>query len=575
MTSVVAALDSYQEDYVTGENGRVQYNWSKDIKDKIVQLNFQIVRKNSSVGDEFENIYKSILNENSYFHYNERNKLITLMHKLVAFTRDVKGKGEYMIGYDFLYRLSKFNMYIAIKLIEYFVHDISYDNKTEQGYGSWKDLKYMWVNFPWNDTMKAHMIRIINVQLRCDANVVTNMIKGVKTRGERVSLLAKWIPRENSKYKALFFPLAENYYDDYLRNANSSFALTRAKKKAYMNYRKLSACINKYLDTTQIKQCSDMYDKINYEKVTSITMMKQTKAFLNIDLKTRNIRYHKKSRIQGAENLRNHFIHMNNNNKSINGKRVCIVDFVKAALDTRIRFNKDEIDIINSQWENFMNTIGDIGNFIAMTDTSASMRGDPFLASIGIGIAIAEKSVLGKRVLTFQTQSEWVNLEECTNFYEMIKKTSSCPWGGGTNFTSALTLICKSCSEKNLTNEQVSNLVLVVLSDMQIDCCQNEELNEPMWDNIKSIYASYGYKDIPTILFWNLRHTDGFPVKSNQKGAIMFSGYSPSLLNTFCEKGMDTISNSDPWNILQDQLNSPRYSIIDSVPDQVLSASWE
>ena len=110
---------------------------------------------------------------------------------------------------------------------------------------------------------------------------------------------------------------------------------------------------------------------------------------------------------------------------------------------------------------------------------------------------------------------------------------------------------------------------------MQIDCCQNEELNEPMWDNIKSIYASYGYKDIPTILFWNLRHTDGFPVKSNQKGAIMFSGYSPSLLNTFCEKGMDTISNSDPWNILQDQLNSPRYSIIDSVPDQVLSASWE
>ena len=102
---------------------------------------------------------------------------------------------------------------------------------------------------------------------------------------------------------------------------------------------------------------------------------------------------------------------------------------------------------------------------------------------------------------------------------------------------------------------------LVILG--HADNVANETINQPMWENIKSIYASYGYKNIPTILFWNLRHTEGFPVKSHEKGAIMFSGYSPSLLNTFCEKGMESIQSADSWNILQEQLNAPRYSIID------------
>ena len=49
-----------------------------------------------------------------------------------------------------------------------------------------------------------------------------------------------------------------------------------------------------------------------------------------------------------------------------------------------------------------------------MVDTSASMECDdcnPLYSAIGLGIRIAEKSKFGKRVLTFSSEPNWINLE--------------------------------------------------------------------------------------------------------------------------------------------------------------------
>ena len=101
------------------------------------------------------------------------------------------------------------------------------------------------------------------------------------------SLVAKWIPRENSKYKDLFYNLAEYYYP-YTTRANDSASLIIAKKKSYTHYRKVISYLNKHLDTTQIKQCSKQYSLIDFEKVTSVTHSKQKNAFLNVKKNNRN-----------------------------------------------------------------------------------------------------------------------------------------------------------------------------------------------------------------------------------------------------------------------------------------------
>jgi hypothetical protein len=70
-----------------------------------------------------------------------------------------------------------------------------------------------------------------------------------------------------------------------------------------------------------------------------------------------------------------------------------------------------------------------------------------------------------------------------------------------------------------------------------------------------------GYKP-PHILFWNLRSTSGFPSLSNQPNASMMSGFSPALLNLFCEQGLEALQTCTPWSILNKSLENERYTIM-------------
>jgi hypothetical protein len=94
-----------------------------------------------------------------------------------------------------------------------------------------------------------------------------------------MSFVAKWAPREKSKFGWMFDRLAQQYCalyldkDEYIaKNDNID------KKKRY--YRKLVSRLNRELDTVQIKQCSNRWADINPENVSITTMMKQNKAFM-------------------------------------------------------------------------------------------------------------------------------------------------------------------------------------------------------------------------------------------------------------------------------------------------------
>ena len=61
------------------------------------------------------------------------------------------------------------------------------------------------------------------------------------------------------------------------------------------------------------------------------------------------------------------------------------------------------------------------------------------------------------------------------------------------------------------------------------------------------------------ILFWNLISTHSYPVISTQKNVSMVSGFSPSLLNIFCEKGLESFHRCIPWYMLMQSLSNDRY----------------
>lgn len=69
--------------------------------------------------------------------------------------------------------------------------------------------------------------------------------------------------------------------------------------KCKTQYRQLISKLNNKLNTVQIKQCSKEWSKIDFENVTSVTLNKNYKCFLN------DKEIHDKDRVKCQENFKN------------------------------------------------------------------------------------------------------------------------------------------------------------------------------------------------------------------------------------------------------------------------------
>jgi len=567
LSAFISALDKYTP-FKLGENGAIEYTWSNDIRERIVQLSFQLTRIDNDDKERFRKLYDTTdkilidltgaykvgsLSRDEYLEY------MSIMFRMVGHTRDiVNGKGEYRLSYLLLDVWYKHHPELARFAFKLFLLGT---NGTHP-YGCWKDIKVL-SNIYENSPLVAYGNDLLIEQLKKDAT------------SDNPSLAAKWVPREKSKYKKLFNELAITYFSDYLKTAHTLETRTKAITKAKMDFRKLISSLNKKLDTVQIKQCGHKWSEIEPSKQTSITMHKQKKAFLNVK-KNGEQRSTEEDRIMCAKNFKSYVKKAVEGEVEIKGKRIGLNDFTKEAFALISNRNADtnEKNILNLQWNNNSKQNGKLGKMIAMVDVSGSMSGDPMYAAIALGIRVAEKSLLGKRVMTFSAQPTWVNLEGHDTFIEMVNVIRCAEWGMNTNFASALKMILDAIISNKLKPEDVEDMVLAVFSDMQIDQADNSSLS--MMHTIEQQYADAGNKlwgkpfKAPHILFWNLRSTNGFPTLSTQKNASMMSGFSPVLLNLFCEEGIDALQSCTPWSLFLKSLNVERYSEMDKMLREML-----
>jgi Mg-chelatase subunit ChlD len=571
MTSLITELDNNTA-LKYGENGHLQYGWSNNVQELILQFSFQLNRTDNNtlllLSEQLRNILSTIKSNFAYDSFNEKQLAkghLSMLYKMIGHTRDIiEGKGEYNLTYmmiytwyDFFPELSKF----AIKCM------VQHESTTIHPYGSWKDIKYFCEYCKSQTHNKQHplikyAIEIANEQLKEDNDAY---IYGSKD----ISLVAKWIPREKTSFGWLYKYFAINYFPEYIETASDSVQLERAILKCKTAYRKILSTLNTAIDTLQIKQCGHEWSNINFNQVTSISLSKQKKAFLNIKPNGEIRRPTDNDRINCATNFKAHIQKAVDGEIEIKGKRLGMADFTKQAihlLHQHIECNSEK-NLLNSQWRDNSTQNKQLGKMIAMVDVSGSMNGDPMNAAIALGIRIAEKSLLGKRVMTFSSNPTWVNLEDTPDFISQVQILMKSEWGMNTNFYAAFDLILNAIIQNKMAPEDVQDMVLVILSDMQIDC--GDKCNkQTLYDTMKTKYEAAGlrvhgvpYKP-PHILFWNLRSTSGFPSLSNQPNASMMSGFSPILLNMFCEEGVDALEACSPWTTLQRCLENDRYKIM-------------
>lgn len=578
-----------------GENGHVEYGWSSDLREKILQFYYQCCRAqdNGLLKSKYVELLKSVFD--SELDSSKKYELLVVLYKMVAQTRDIiAGKGEYNLAYmmitvwaqpglfcDSQYHelsvcLAKYALTTFVKLYEPESHTAEI-----HPFGSWKDIKYFLNYWMENNDFKQNneknqafgsqneivkcAIYLINCQLELDLENLNSPDADKK----QLSLAAKWIPREKSKkFGWINRLLAYHYYkvDDWYLTCTTETQRHKARLKAVTNYRKLIAKLNKELGTVQINQCDKRWAEIDFDKtVTSITMSKQKLAFTN-KTKTGNERWDTEDRKQCATNFTEYLKGCETGTKTMKGKRVSMFDFVKDALTER---DEELIKTINLQWADNLTQNEALKNMIAMVDVSGSMEEFnhiPMYNAIGLGIRIAELSSLGKRVMTFSATPSWVSLDDCDNFVSMVKKVRRSDWGCNTNFYAAFDMILSAYKNLDKDPDEFENMTLVILSDMQMDEANQGHSTATVFETMEAKFAEAGMTSrfnkpfkLPTIVFWNLRSTSGFPTASTTKNAVMVTGYNPTILNAFAEGGVETLSELNPWNAMLQTLNHERY----------------
>ena len=375
-------------------------------------------------------------------------------------------------------------------------------------YGRYDDL-YSLIN----TKLEERMWDIIATQLLKDK---VNMQKG-----NPVSLLAKWLKKADSK------------------NPNTKrLGILTAKKlgMSVYDYKRLCVKLRRRIDVVEQRMSANEWDTINYPAVPSRAMMCYREAFPRHDQK-RFDEY--LDRVQSGE-------------QKINSATLYPYDIVE-----KILYQHEDSKVLEAQWDNLPDYVDGDVNAVVMADVSGSMTGRPMATSVGLALYFAErnKGAYHNLFMTFSGNPQFVSVKGNT-ITEKIRFISRANWQMDTDLEKALLKILDVAIKNNCSQEEMPKS-LIVISDMEINGCTEQEHGENFYDYVSMVYEEHGYK-IPNVVFWNVnsRH-DVFLADKYRKGVQLVSGQSAS---TF--KNLVGCVDKTPIEMMYSVLNSERYQAI-------------
>ena len=540
-----------------GENGCLEYT-DFGIGSDILAIS-QMVRDGNPTS-----LAKSILSRG------DPSELVDLA-VLTFVTRNTRGgKGEKKLAYDLFLEIWSQYPITAKKLLRLF-----------PTYGYWKDMFLLIELATTTSTnvdmmptvidivmeqwlkdlaaIKLHKAKLLAVQKGGDE--YAKLIK----KGPAISLLAKWLPRENSKLdKTTGFVkrFVEVAYPRVEKNINDSCDITAWKRWAKTQYRKQVSELTEYLALPEVLFAAQRADEINLARVASKATKNLTKAFLNEHCKTGRLRSNDAKRLK----LRDLFLEQMMK-RGLKGGQVMPHEIVERIFKDGSKITKGmelALDAMwNDMWKQVLKQVKakakeegvefDPTQMVPICDVSGSMSGTPMHVAIGLSIGISQIThpAFQNMILTFSAEPTWHRLKPNDTIVQKVKQLRNAPWGMNTNFCKAYDMVLKVCSDNKLSRKDMPSII--VFSDMQFDeACgfsgyayhyqdwKSAALNggtmDIMFDTIKKKVAhvanQLGWDDPdPTpIVFWNLRNTGGHPVNKDTEGAVLLAGYSPSML---------------------------------------------
>lgn len=354
------------------------------------------------------------------------------------------------------------------------------------------------------------IINLIKMQLELDQKATKD--------GGQVSLMAKWLPSENTSSK---------------HTKKMAEIIRKELGMKPSQYRKLLSSLRKHIVLLEHKMTKNEWDAIEYDKLPSQAHRKHVKAFK------------KHSEAKYTEYLGA----VEKGEKKINTSTLFtyeVFDMVKEGKD----------DTANAMWKNLPDyTNGK--NALVLADVSGSMQGRPMSISVSLALYFAErnKGPFNGYFMSFTDQSRLVQVMG-NSLTEKLRNIERTDWDGSTNIESAFRVILQAAVSSNATIDDMP-AVLYVISDMEFN--QATEGEKTNLEFAKKMFESAGYK-MPHVVFWNVdSRKDQVPATMFDNNVTLISGSSQSTFRY-------AVEGKTPLESMKDILNSERYSqiILDS-----------
>jgi len=356
-----------------------------------------------------------------------------------------------------------------------------------------------------------------------DADIQEYIIRKIATALiDGNGLCAKWMPRKG--------PVAVK--------------LRAALQLSPKQYRKLLVNRTKVVET---QMCAKDWDGINFSHVPSLAASRYKKAF---NRNTPKYKEWAEKLVKGDKTVK------------VNAGAVYPYDVLKGVSNYLLglpSLDNTELDVVVAQWEALPNYIGE-ANVLPLVDVSGSMvtaiGGSKTTAmdvavSLGLYCADKNKGKFKDTFLTFSESPQLLNLKG--DILQKVQQMVTSKWGMNTNLHAAFNKILDVALKGKVPQEEMPQ-TLLIMSDMQFDACVKQD--DSAIEMIRNKYEEAGYQ-MPNVVFWNLNARDNVPVKFNERGVALVSGFSPSILKAVLSGDMENLT---PVGVMMKTLMVDRYA---------------
>ncbi len=436
-----------------------------------------------------------------------------LYYALILHSRDLFiGKGLQTFSYMLVYSWHQVFPDMAVNALESFLYQYD-DNRPS--FGSWRDIKYLCEMVKLisplrdNDPLIAKCVTIMNKQLSDD---IHTWIYSANCRSpEHISMVAKWIPRENKRFHWLYNLLVENWinttHPNILKTAIRPEIYFKAMNKAKRMYRKKFSMLNKAIETMEIHLCKHNYYDIQPHSIprTSFHKMRQIQNKLHVDDYSSKTKFQIKHCVDRYHSFYQEVIDSPSNKCewfSLPTPGFYVKEALQIIKSPTIDF-KYRNKICNEWSKNvLLMKTSDQFNILPVVDISISMQQNnrsKLYDAVGLALVACHNSSFGKRLLAIDSTPIWIQLDDCGDFVSTIKHifdilTYHC--SPQTHFFNSISFLTNSMS---FSSSLVHDMKIVFFSDFQ----KEDDFFEKFPAHIESSFRHIRCR-IPKVAFWNI-----------------------------------------------------------------------